>query len=333
MVKAEGGTGKYTYRWGNNEATASASKLNAGAHSVTVTDENGCSASAEVTMTENILAMSAKITQTQEIKCAGESSAAIEVTITGGKSPFKYQWSDASINGEKGNQLAAGEYQLTVTDAAENSATTKIKINEPRLLTVVIEKNIPASKAGAKDGRANAVVEGGMSPYSYAWDNGETTDGNRELTIGNHSVTVSDANNCKTTAEFKTLQKLIPELTAGRLRNGQILQVSRIAFEADSTNVLTSSFPTLDEISIFLEQNESIKIEVGGHTNNIPEHEFCDRLSTQRAKSVADYITGKGISADRVVYKGYGKRKPKYSNNHKEGRAKNQRVEIKILSL
>ena len=332
-VKAEGGTGKYTYRWATNETTATASKLNAGTHTVNVTDENGCSTSAEVNMTENILAMSAQIKQTQKIKCAGENSAALEVMVKGGKPPFKYQWSDASINGEKGNQLAAGEYQLTVTDAAENSTTTKITINEPQPLTVVIEKNIPASSARAKDGRASIAVEGGNSPYSYAWDNGEATDQNRKLTVGNHSVTISDANNCKATAEFETLQKLIPELRAGRMSNGQILQVPLIAFEADSTDVLTSSYPTLNEISVFLQQNPSIKIEVGGHTNNIPEHEFCDRLSKLRAKSVADYIISKGISADRVVYNGYGKRKPKYSNNYKEGRAKNQRVEIKILSL
>ncbi len=333
LVKADGGTGKYTYRWKNKETTATASKLNAGTHSVQVSDEQGCTTSAEVKMTENILAMSAQIEQTQEIKCAGENAAALAVTVKGGKSPFTYEWSDARINGEKGSQITAGTYQVTVTDAAGNSATTKIEIKEPEQLTVVIKKNISASGADAKDGRASAVVEGGLPPYSYAWNNGETTERAKKLAVGEHSVTVSDANDCKATVKFEVLQKLIPALTAGRLRNGQILQVPLIAFKADSTDVLASSYPTLDEIAVFLQQNPSVKIEVGGHTNNIPEHDFCDRLSTLRAKSVADYIIDKSIVADRVVHKGYGKRKPKYSNDLKDGRAKNQRVEIKILSL
>ncbi len=333
FVKADGGTGKYTYKWKNSETTATASKLNAGTHSVVITDKNGCTVSAEVKMTENILAMNADIRQTQEIKCAGDKSAAFEVIVNGGKPPFKYAWSDTSIKGEKGNQVAAGAYQLTVTDAADNTATKKITIKEPKQLTVAIAKNSPASRADAKDGRASLTVTGGNAPYTYAWDNGESAERAKKLAIAKHSVTVSDANGCKASVDFETLQQLIPELTAGRLSNGQILQVSRIAFEADSTEVLASSYPTLNEIALFLQQNQTVVIEVGGHTNNVPKPEFCDRLSTARAKSVADFIVAKGIASDRVVYKGYGKRKPKYSNNHKEGRAKNQRVEIKILRL
>lgn len=333
FVKVNGGTGKYKYLWKNTETSATASKLNAGTHKVVVTDENGCTVSAEVNMTENILSMNANITQTQEIKCAGDKSAAFEVRVNGGKSPFKYTWSDASIKGEKGNQIGAGEYQLTVTDAADNSVSQTIKIKEPMQLTVAINKNSPASRADAKDGRATLTVAGGNPPYTYNWDNGESTERAKKLAIAKHSVTVTDVNGCKVSTEFETLQQLIPELTAGRLSNGQILQVSRIAFEADSTDVLASSYPTLNEIALFLQQNPTVVIEVGGHTNNVPKPEFCDRLSTLRAKSVSDYIVAKGIAEDRVVYKGYGKRKPKYSNNHKEGRAKNQRVEIKILRL
>jgi outer membrane protein OmpA-like peptidoglycan-associated protein len=93
------------------------------------------------------------------------------------------------------------------------------------------------------------------------------------------------------------------------------------------------SYPTLDEIVNFLTENPLVVIEVGGHTNNIPTDEFCDVLSSARAKAVSEFIVKKGIDANRVLYKGYGKREPKYSNNHKEGRSKNQRVEIKILTL
>jgi len=62
------------------------------------------------------------------------------------------------------------------------------------------------------------------------------------------------------------------------------------------------------------------------------QEEYCDLLSTARAKSVADYLVAKGIPATQVTYKGYGKRAPLVSNDTARGRKRNQRVEIKVLS-
>ena len=72
---------------------------------------------------------------------------------------------------------------------------------------------------------------------------------------------------------------------------------------------------------------------VGGHTNGIPPHDYCDKLSTARAEAVAKYLIQKGIEDERIQFKGYGKRKPIASNNSEEGRKRNQRVEIKIISM
>jgi len=76
-----------------------------------------------------------------------------------------------------------------------------------------------------------------------------------------------------------------------------------------------------------------VVIEIGGHTNNLPADDFCDKLSGDRAKSVAEFLYEKGIKEVRIAHKGYGKRKPIASNKSKSGRKKNQRVEIKILRV
>jgi outer membrane protein OmpA-like peptidoglycan-associated protein len=89
----------------------------------------------------------------------------------------------------------------------------------------------------------------------------------------------------------------------------------------------------LDELYQFMSSNSDISIEIGGHTNDIPPDDFCDRLSTTRAKAVADYLMRKGISDERVKYKGYGKRQPLFPNVNVANRKRNQRVEIKILSM
>ena len=113
---------------------------------------------------------------------------------------------------------------------------------------------------------------------------------------------------------------------------GQVIRLDELYFQADNATLNKNSFKILDELYAFLAKNQSVKIEIGGHTNGVPSVEYCDKLSTERAKEVASYLTKKGINKTRVTYKGYGKRNPLASDKTMEGRKKNQRVEIKILS-
>ena len=126
-------------------------------------------------------------------------------------------------------------------------------------------------------------------------------------------------------------EKASATLASGKLEKGQVIQLDKLYFDANSTEVSDSSIPALNEVYDLLLRKPDIKIEIGGHTNNVPEDAFCDELSTARAKSVADYLFSKGISSSQVSYKGYGKRKPLVSNDTPAGRKRNQRVEIKVL--
>jgi len=117
------------------------------------------------------------------------------------------------------------------------------------------------------------------------------------------------------------------------VKEGTIIRTEGIQFDSDVSEFKSVSYGVLNEVYELLRRNPSVIIEVGGHTNNIPDHAYCDKLSRARAKAVADYLIKKGISSSRIKYKGYGKRKPITTNDTKAGRTKNQRVEIKILSL
>lgn len=127
--------------------------------------------------------------------------------------------------------------------------------------------------------------------------------------------------------------KSFADLTKEDLRTGQTLRIENLYFEADKSVITSNSFATLDELYSFLRKNKGVVVEIGGHTNSLPPDDYCDRLSTQRAKSVADYLVSKGIPDSQVQYKGYGKRFPVDSNNTLQGRKRNQRVEVKILSI
>ena len=127
--------------------------------------------------------------------------------------------------------------------------------------------------------------------------------------------------------------KILPELQIAKIKVGQTLRINNLFFQADSTDVVPESFTVLDEIYDFLAANPAVVIEIGGHTNNIPSHDYCDNLSTERAKSIAYYLYNKGIADKRIAYKGYGKRTPIASNRSLAGRKQNQRVEIKIVEI
>jgi outer membrane protein OmpA-like peptidoglycan-associated protein len=113
---------------------------------------------------------------------------------------------------------------------------------------------------------------------------------------------------------------------------GQEITLKNLYFDADSFVLSNRFYPIVDDVFAFLEENEKVVIELGGHTNNRCEDPFCNSLSEERAESVANYLIQKGIIKQRVKFKGYGKTSPKYPNNTPTNRRRNQRVEIKILS-
>jgi len=123
------------------------------------------------------------------------------------------------------------------------------------------------------------------------------------------------------------------DLSISDIQIGQKFKVPSIYFDADSIQFQPISKSSLNDVIQFLEQYPSVQIEIGGHTNGLPSHAYCDRLSSLRAKAVRNYILSKGVSASRVIAKGYGKRQNIASNETEKGRLKNQRVEIKILTM
>lgn len=125
----------------------------------------------------------------------------------------------------------------------------------------------------------------------------------------------------------------IEGISRKNMKKGQTIKLNRLYFGINESSIANSDPRALDEIYRFLKYNPDVVIEIGGHTNGNCDDEYCDELSEARAKAVADYLGEKGIEGNRIQYKGYGKRKPISSNRTAVGRKKNQRVEIKILSM
>ena len=107
--------------------------------------------------------------------------------------------------------------------------------------------------------------------------------------------------------------------------------MDQVNFETNSSQLKAESTNQLDKLSAVLLAKKGIKIRVYGHTDFIASEEYNQWLSDRRSKRVADYLISKGVPAENITWRGYGKRAPIADNNTEEGRARNRRVEIDIV--
>ena len=200
-VSVSGGTGAgtYSYLWDNGETTATATALNAGSHSVVVTDGNGCTDNASITITEPAV-LSASGLATDAL-CNGNADGSISLTVTGGTLPNTFAWSNGAGTVEDPSGLAAGTYAVTVTDSKGCTANTSVEIFEPTLLVSSPTVTV-ATCNGLSDGSVNANASGGTTPYTYQWDDAsfQTTAIATNLTADTYNVVVADAHGCTANA-------------------------------------------------------------------------------------------------------------------------------------
>jgi outer membrane protein OmpA-like peptidoglycan-associated protein/tetratricopeptide (TPR) repeat protein len=117
-----------------------------------------------------------------------------------------------------------------------------------------------------------------------------------------------------------------------RVEVGAKMILKNIYFEFGKAALKPESHAMLDNVVKLMESNETIRIEISGHTDNVGSLKANTKLSSDRAKAVVDYLVQKGIKPDRLEYKGYAFSQPIATNNTEEGRAQNRRVEFKVLS-
>jgi PKD repeat protein len=190
-----GGTPGYSYLWSNGQTSATASGLAAGTYTVTVTDASGCTTTASATVTSTG-GPAPSLLQQQNVNCAGGTNGAASLTTTGGTAPYSYLWPNGATTAAV-NNLSAGSYVVTVTDAGNCTSTVTVTITEPSALSVT-GSTTPENGSGANDGTATATVTGGSAPYAYMWSNGQTTQTATGLAGGGYSCTITDSHGCST---------------------------------------------------------------------------------------------------------------------------------------
>ena len=137
--------------------------------------------------------------------------------------------------------------------------------------------------------------------------------------------------NINLTKPSTSLEPVIKNIPLAKVTKGQKIILKNIFFDTDSFNLKPTSVSELNKLIAFLNTNPKIKIEIGGHTDNVGKPVYNLDLSMKRAKSVYSFLTAHGIVALRLTYKGFGDTVPIATNDNEEGRAQNRRTEMKIL--
>lgn len=193
-----GGTAPYTFSWNTSQTSEDISGLLANVYTYVVTDAKGCTYTDTVLVRQpsNLLIVSNIIT---DVACFGDSSGTIDLTVSGGTTPYSHDWINStyqlSATTEDIVGFPADWYISTVTDANNCVQIDTLTISEPTKLESTISGVNILCKYD-ETGSVDLTVTGGTAPYNYVWNSGQTTQDLINVGAGDYSATITDANNC-----------------------------------------------------------------------------------------------------------------------------------------
>ena len=230
-ASATGGTVPYSYAWSNGGNTETINNLAEGTYTVTVTDNDGTTVTASVTISEP----SAIVLQTPTItnvSCFGGANGSIQASATGGVAPYDYSWSNGS-SGAFINGLTAGSYTVTVTDDNNCTKVATYQVTQPADLVITLVNLSDESCFGEDDGAITIMISGGVTPYFAEWSNGFIGTTITGLTPDTYSVTVTDNNDCTKTASYT--------INTGGIVNVTLQQIQNVTCNGGNDGAITVS--------------------------------------------------------------------------------------------
>jgi hypothetical protein len=212
-----GGQLPYTFLWSNLATTEDIDNLGGGTYTVVVSDRQGCVIQTTVRIEEG-RPLAVNVGLNRNVICHGESNGALVVNVTGGREPYRYNWSNGETTRSIAN-LSAGRYIVTVTDQDSCVTIFKHDITQPDSFFIepVYVRNVRCK--GGNNGAIRYVGRGGVPPYSYVWNTGVTRDEILNLSPGNYRILVQDRNRCSAVASVNITEPEALRLTVEQIKN------------------------------------------------------------------------------------------------------------------
>ncbi|NUO02965.1 MAG: T9SS type A sorting domain-containing protein, partial [Saprospiraceae bacterium] len=209
-ITASGGIGPYNYQWFNEDGQLISIAedllfIPAGLYTVLVTDANGCEISLENTVTNSgntVIQLIDSLTIIQHVRCRGDATGAIDISLSGGIPPFSYVWNNGMVTEDLVN-IPAGTYEVTITDADTcRSIIPGITVTQPAQHLLPNAQLVPPSCYNSTDGAIVTTASGGVPPYTYTWQQnginlpGETGPVLSGISGGDYRLILQDAGGC-----------------------------------------------------------------------------------------------------------------------------------------
>jgi hypothetical protein len=203
VIAASGGAGEYTYLWSNGAVTAGIGNLASGDYSVIITDANGCDSNvmAYTLSDPQLLESSIQLTSDYSgysVSCNGASDGTISLDVQGGSGIYFFQWSNGETTQDVTN-ISAGSYSVLITDSNNCQISESILLSEPLVISASSNVLANVSCFGYSDGSFELEASGGISPYEYSIDGGDSWQFKPNFTAlsaGLYDVHVRDMNQC-----------------------------------------------------------------------------------------------------------------------------------------
>ncbi len=191
IANASGGSGTIAYSWSNGSTGFAATNLNAATYTVTLTDDSLCTKTDQVQILEpQLLQVTGSAT---DVLCFGGNNGSAAATVSGGTFPYSYSWTSGGTQASEPN-LIAGTYSVFIADSNQCVTQTSVVVNEPIALS--IDTIITSANSGLNNGAIDISVSGGTAPFTFLWNNGDTSQNISNLAPGVYFVTITDANAC-----------------------------------------------------------------------------------------------------------------------------------------
>lgn len=301
-VVATGGTAPFTYLWDNGELTATANQLNGGMRFVTVTDANGCTKLDSISIFEPaIMGSTLTIDSLSCNQLLGQpNDGKIVAMALNGLAPYTYQWTNNVSTTQTADNLGAGTYSVTITDANGCTATNTGIVHEPPILQVGVTIDQPTDCQGGANGIATVNVTGGNPSYSYQWSNSSTATTVSNLSPGIHSVTVTDYGGCMIGSTFNMTQ--FPAIDKDSIRKTDITCTNSSGVSTnDGTGSIYMSSGTLPYNYIWTNGNTTstaTNLTAGQHFVTVTDATGCTWIDSVMIGSPPSFVVNTNASSD-----------------------------------
>jgi len=254
--------GQVNFEWSTgvvieNNVVGTIENLSPGTYTVTISDPQGnCSIERSYVIEERASTGLFNFTSSIGLSCASDNNGSINLQASGGNPPYQYRWDEWATFGASRSGLAGGIYCVTITDDCDREIREcfDIALPEPEIeIVLVVDCN-----SYLAEGQLLAIVDGGISPFSYSWSNGRQGPIISNLTNkGIYTLTVTDANNCK---YIKSYNLLLPEMSIG-----DVYEPCEGFFDGEITIKVANPFN--EEASIIFDNGLAYQFAVGEETH------------------------------------------------------------------